>query len=118
MPAIWRICMGFARAPERTIMSMGLKGWAARSSSSWCWIMAVASFQISTSFWRRSPSVMTPFRNCSSTFSACFSWSSRILRLSPGVRTSSTETVRPDLVAKRKQRFLRPSRVWATITLG
>jgi len=65
---------------------------AARTSS-------VALVQISTSFWRRSPSVMMPRWNWPSTLSASFSWASRIAAFSGGVRTSSMDTVMPDWVA-------------------
>ena len=61
--------------------------------------MSVASVQISTSFWRRSPSVMMPRRNWSSTFWAWSSWSSMIPAFSGGVFTSSMEMVMPDCAA-------------------
>ena len=70
MPAIWRTCIMFPRAPEPTIMSMGLNRCALSSACMASWTSAVASVQISTSFWRRSPSVMMPRWNCFSTFSA------------------------------------------------
>ncbi len=79
---------------------------------------AVALFQISTSFWRRSPSVMMPRRNCASTFSASFSCRSKMDCFSTGVRTSSIETVRPDLVAYLKQVSLSRSRLTATSFFG
>ena len=60
---------------------------------------SVALVQISTSFWRRSPSVMMPRRNWVSTFSASFSCRSRISRFSAGVLTSSIEMVSPDWAA-------------------
>ena len=70
MPAIWRTCIMFPRAPEPTIMSMGLNCSALRLFSMAVRTSSVASVQISTSFWRRSPSVMMPRRNCFSTLSA------------------------------------------------
>ena len=73
MPAIWRICVMFPRAPDPTIMSIGLKRWALNSFSMACWTSVVASVQMRTSCWRRSPSVMMPRRNCDSTLSACAS---------------------------------------------
>ena len=60
MPAICRTCIMLPRAPEPTIMSMGLNFWARRSFSMAWRTFSVASVQISTSFWRRSPSVMMP----------------------------------------------------------
>ena len=73
MPAIWRIWVMFPRAPEPTIMSIGLNRWALNSFSIAAWTSAVASVQMRTSCWRRSPSVMMPRRNCVSTLSACSS---------------------------------------------
>ena len=73
MPAIWRTCMMFPRAPEPTIMSMGLKTIEPRVFSMARRTSSVALVQISTSFWRRSSSVMMPFLNCDSIFSASFS---------------------------------------------
>ena len=73
MPAIWRTCIMFPRAPDPTIMSMGLNCWALRDSSILTRTSSVAFVQISTSFWRRSPSVMMPRRNWFSTLSASFS---------------------------------------------
>ena len=70
MPAIWRICVMFPRAPEPTIMSIGLNRWAANSASIACCTSVVASVQMRTSCWRRSPSVITPRRNWLSTLSA------------------------------------------------
>ena len=95
-------------------MSMGLNAWAlSRFSMAWR-TFSVASVQISTSFWRRSPSVMMPFRKLSSCFSACFSCSARIAFFSGGVFTSSIDTVRPDLAAYLKQRSLMASRLLPT----
>ena len=99
-------------------MSMGLNWSALRVFSIARRTSSVASVQISTSFWRRSPSVMMPRRNWFSTLSASFSWRSRISFFSGGVCTSSIETVRPDLVAKRKHRFLMASRLEATSALS
>ena len=59
----------------------------------------VALVHISTSFWRRSSSVMMPRRNCDSILSASFSYLSRMVPLSGGVVTSAMEMVRPDWVA-------------------
>ena len=59
----------------------------------------VALVQVSTSFCRRSSSVMMPLRNCDSILSASFSYLSRICSFSGGVLTSSMEMVRPDWVA-------------------
>ena len=73
MPAIWRTCIMFPRAPDLTIMSIGLDWSASRASTIRAVTSEVAEFQISTSFWRRSPSVMMPRRNWASTFSASFS---------------------------------------------
>ncbi len=73
MPAIWRTCIMFPRAPEPTIMSMGLKCSSWRPFSIADRTSSVALVQISTSFCRRSPSVMMPRRNWLSTFSASFS---------------------------------------------
>jgi hypothetical protein len=73
MPAIWRTCIMFPRAPEPTIMSIGLNCSACRARSMAARTSSVAFVQISTSFWRRSPSVMMPRRNWVSTFSASFS---------------------------------------------
>ena len=99
-------------------MSMGLNFSAAIDRCMASRTLSVASVQISISFWRRSSSVMTPFRNCCSTFSASFSKPSRIWALSGGVRTSSMEMVRPDRVEKWKPRSFRLSRLWATIAFG
>ena len=63
MPAICFTCIMFPRAPEPTIMSIGLKCWAFNASSMAARTSSVALVQISTSFWRRSPSVMMPRRN-------------------------------------------------------
>ena len=95
MPAIWRTCMTFPRAPEPTIISMGLNCFATSSTcmASVTWL--VASVQISISFWRRSSSVMMPRSYCCSTFSASFSCLSRISGFAAGVRTSAIEIVRP-----------------------
>ena len=46
MPAIWRICVMFPRAPEPTIMSIGLNCWALNSSSIASCTSAVASVQM------------------------------------------------------------------------
>ena len=70
MPAIWRIWVMFPRAPEPTIMSIGLNRWALNSASIASCTSAVASVQMRTSCWRRSPSVMMPRRNWVSTLSA------------------------------------------------
>ena len=51
------------RAPDLTIMSIGLNQSASRASTIRAVTSEVAEFQISTSFWRRSPSVMMPRRN-------------------------------------------------------
>ena len=72
MPAIWRICIMFPRAPEPHhhvdgVERVGLRGLLHRAGAG---PRSVASVQISTSFWRRSPSVMMPRRNWFSTFSA------------------------------------------------
>ena len=63
MPAIWRTCIMFPRAPESTITSIGLNRSACNASIIFSVTSAVAAFQISTSFCRRSPSVMIPLRN-------------------------------------------------------
>ncbi len=110
--------MMFPRAPEPTIMSMGLNFSAAMDFSMAFRTSSVASVQISISFWRRSSSVMTPLRNWVSTFSASFSKRSRIAALSGGVRTSSMEIVSPDRVEKWKPRSFRLSRLWPTTALG
>ena len=99
-------------------MSIGLKTSARRASSIFSVTSAVAAFQISTSFWWRSPSVMMPFRNWISTFSASRSWRSRIDCFSTGVLTSSMETVRPDRLANRKHRSFMRSRLSATTLFG
>ena len=49
IPAIWRIWVMFPRAPEVTIMSMGLKRSALNSSTMAACTSAVASVQIVTS---------------------------------------------------------------------
>ena len=82
-------------------MSMGLNRWALNSSSMAFCTLAVASVQMRTSCWRRSPSVMMPRRNWVSTFSAWTSWSSRIVAFSFGVFTSSIDTVSPLCAAYR-----------------
>ncbi len=87
------------RAPELTIISMGLKVSDSMPTRMAASTRPVASVQISTSFCRRSPSVMIPRLNWVSTFSASFSYWSRIERFSLGVRTSSIEKVSPDWVA-------------------
>ena len=73
MPAIWRTCIMFPRAPEPTIISMGLNCSALRPFSIASRTRSVASVQMRTSCTRRSPSVMMPRRNWVSTFSASFS---------------------------------------------
>ena len=78
MPAIWRTCIMFPRAPEPTIMSMGLNCSERSTFSMASRTCSVASVQMRTSCWRRSPSVMMPRRNCVSTLSASFSNLSRI----------------------------------------
>ena len=118
MPAIWRTCIMFPRAPDLTIMSIGLDGSASRAVIIFWVTSEVAEFQISTSFWRRSPSVMMPRRNWASTFSASFSWRSRISTFSGGVLTSSMDTVRPDRLAYSKQTSFMASRHSATTILG
>ena len=70
MPAIWRIWVMFPRAPEPTIMSIGLNRCDLNSASIASCTSAVASVQMRTSCWRRSPSVMMPRRNWVSTLSA------------------------------------------------
>ena len=80
-------------------MSIGLNCFDRRLTSMASRTSSVAEVQISTSFWRRSPSVMMPLRNWPSIFSASSSWRSRISFFSGGVVTSSMETVRPDLAA-------------------
>ena len=62
MPAIWLTWVMLPRAPERTIMSMGLNFSLLRTSSIDSLTRPVASVQISMSSWRRSSSVMTPRR--------------------------------------------------------
>ena len=99
MPAIWRTCIMFPRAPEPTIMSSGLNWSAWMAFSMARRTSSVALVQISTSFWRRSPSVMMPRRNWVSTLSASFSCRSRMSRFSTGTLTSSSEMVSPDLAA-------------------
>ena len=73
MPAIWRICWVFPRAPESTIMSSGLNWMADRVFSMAFPTSELAEVQISISFWRRSSSVMMPRLNWVSAFSASFS---------------------------------------------
>ena len=73
MPAIWRIWSTLPRAPEVTIISMGLKRSACMVRCMASWTSLVAEVQISTSFCRRSPSVMMPRLNWVSTFSASLS---------------------------------------------
>ena len=73
MPAIWRICWAFPRAPESTIMSSGLKDRPDRVCSMARPTSELAEVQISISFWRRSSSVMMPRLNWVSAFSASFS---------------------------------------------
>ena len=100
MPAIWRTCIMFPRAPEPTIMSIGLNCCGLELGSIAFCTSAVASVQISTSFWRRSPSVMMPRRNWFSTFSASLLVAVEDLAfLACGVLTSSIEMVRPDCAA-------------------
>ena len=70
MPAIWRICWEFPRAPESTIMSIGLRSSADRVRSRARPTSEFAEVQISTSFWRRSSSVMIPRLYWASAFSA------------------------------------------------
>ena len=70
IPAIWRICWEFPRAPESTIMSSGLNSIADSVFSMARPTSEVADVQISISFWRRSSSVMMPRLNCVSAFSA------------------------------------------------
>ncbi len=99
MPAIWRTCIMFPRAPEPTIISMGLNCSALKAFSIASRTRSVASVQMRTSCTRRSPSVMMPRRNCVSTFSASFSYLSSRPFFSSGVFTSSMEIVRPDCAA-------------------
>ena len=73
MPAIWRICWLFPRAPESTIMSIGLKAMVESDFSMALPTSELADVQISISFWRRSSSVMMPRLNWASAFSASFS---------------------------------------------
>ena len=73
MPAIWRICCAFPRAPESTIMSSGLNESVDRVCSIARPTSELADVQISISFWRRSSSVMMPRLNWFSAFSASFS---------------------------------------------
>ena len=101
MPAIWRTCIMFPRAPEPTIMSMGLNSSDLSPFSMASRTCSVASVQMRTSWLRRSPSVMMPRRNWFSTFSASFSNLSRRPFFSAGVLTSSMEMVRPDCEAYR-----------------
>ena len=96
MPAIWRIWSMFPRAPESTIMLMGLSGLALSVASISFWISALASDQISTSLLRRSSSVRMPRLYCVSALSASFSCFSRISAFLAGVLTSSIEIVSPD----------------------
>ena len=91
--------MMFPRAPDPTIMSMGLNFSPRISSCIASRTRAVASLQTSISFWRRSSSVMTPRSYWPSTFSASASNFSRRLALLAGVFTSAIEIVRPDRVA-------------------
>ena len=121
MPAIWRTCIMFPRAPEPTIMSMGLNCSvleAACSIASRTW--SVASVQISTSFWRRSPSVMMPAAELRPRPSrpALLVVLEDPAFFAGGVLTSSIEMVSPDWAAKRKQRFLMASRLVATTAFG
>ena len=118
IPAIWRICIMFPRAPESTIMLTGLRSSSRSAATIESCTSCVASSQVSISFWRRSPSEMIPRRNSRSVVWACRSRRSRIFGLSAGTLMSSREIVRPDCVAKRKHRSFRSSRLRATIALG
>ena len=60
IPAIWRTCMMFPRAPEPTIMSTELNFSVFMLASMASLTRSVASVQISISSWRRSSSVTTP----------------------------------------------------------
>ena len=91
--------MTFPRAPEPTIMSIGLNFWAFISSCIASRTRSVASVQISISFWRRSSSVMTPRSNCCSTLSASPSKRSSSSAFIAGVFTSAMEIVSPARVA-------------------
>ena len=110
--------MTFPRAPDPTIMSIGLNFSACSSSCIASRTRSVASVQISISFWRRSSSVMTPRSNCCSTLSASASNRSSNGLFSAGVRTSEIEIVRPAWVEYAKPRSLRLSRLSATTALG
>ena len=78
----------------------------------------VASDQISTAFWMRSPSVMTPRRKFRSTFSVSSSNRSRIDFFDSGVFTSEIAMVRPDLVDHFSVSSFKRSRLWATVAFG
>ena len=60
IPATCRTCIGLPRAPESTIIQIGLVSVNAASMS--CATSAVACVQISISSWRRSSSVIRPRR--------------------------------------------------------
>ena len=118
IPAICLTCIMFPRAPDPTIMSIGLKDSSCSPFSISFFTSSVASDQISTSFCLLSPSVMIPLLNCFSTFSASASCFSKISFFVAGVLTSSTETVTPDFIAQWKQRSLRASRLVATVAFS
>ena len=110
--------MTFPRAPEPTIISMGLNC-SATARPAWprvTWL--VASVQISISFWRRSSSVMMPRSYCCSTFSASFSCLSRISAFAAGVRTSAIEIVRPARVEYSNPSSFSLSRLVGHLGLG
>ena len=118
IPAIWRTCIMFPRAPEPTIMSIGLNCCWRNETSMASRTSSVAAVQISTSFWRRSPSVMMPRRNWVSIFSASSSCMSRMAFFSAGVRTSSIDTVSPEREANLNASALIRSRLAPTSALG
>jgi hypothetical protein len=116
MPAICRTCIMFPRAPEWTIIQIGLV--AGKWSSISLATSLVACVQISMSSWRRSSSVIRPFSYWLWTFSALASNVSSVLAFVGGVTTSSIEIVTPERVAQWKPVSFNASSVAATSTFG
>ena len=97
MPASWRICWTEPRAPDWDIISTEWK----RSKELIVTLVtsSVALVQMSTVFWYRSSSVISPRRNCRSISSTSFSPPAMIAALAGGVLMSIAEMVTPALVA-------------------
>ena len=101
MPAIWRIWVMFPRAPEPTIMSIGLNRWPCNSSS----------IAVCTSVGGVGPDahlLLAPLAVGDDApaelvldLVGLLLVLSRMLAFSAGVLTSSIETVRPDCEANR-----------------